>query len=792
MMMLLQDDINSEEEISEEKLSKLMHSGYSEVFVGMDCFHQMFKKLGNLNAKSITLIAHNGSRFDNYLLFTDFTPTKPPLKTSAGIINLKIGNPYTSESVKKNLRQKFPKAKGEIRQQLIFRCSFNHIKSSLKGMCNSFKLPKNLRKMDYDIGNITKENYLEKQSEWEPYLRLDVISLACVIAKYNKIMKDLCGQNMETNISSPSLTFKGWLKDNIPKLEINSFTHPYTRWFIRKSIKGGRVSANINYFRSDILKDVGKILKRSSGLKTNSILELMEWYNEQTCEDKKQIADELSKLSKDDILLDFDATSLYPSAMADKESEYPKGEPMLFEKSKHELKMLNLFNTQKFRPRTGVFRVKYSNPKDLFFQHVPIKEKIILRIKQGLQQHEVSRMRNGTIIDTLTSVDIQEIVRTGGKILEIYDGIIFRENYSTSPFKSYIEKLFNKRLECKKNKDDVGDALVKLLMNSLYGKTVQKDITTENHIWNKSNLASKFDESVWNYEILPDKYKCSCEYDSFEECKKCGKFEYCGKCKKCSKCQKCSECFDKKSKCKKCSDCEQKYLVTILKDLDKSSNHDSEKVSTKLMPSHLGAFILSHSKRIMNNFIKEIDGFKSPEIYYTDTDSLYIHKKNWDVLEKADLVGGNLGQGKNDYGNGGIIFGLFVAPKIKYCLVLKDDNTLEEKTTFKGFTKSVLKSRDIFKLNEGIIVEQDMPKQWKKSIENGIWIPNENDKQHKKFKNMNVLKRKPPNNKGLMYPYDCNKPFDFIIDLDEEDVKYMIFDRHEIIDEDMGVDNFEL
>ena len=34
-------------------------------------------------------------------------------------------------------------------------------------------------------------------------------------------------------------------------------------------------------------------------------------------------------------------------------------------------------------------------------------------------------MRKGYIIDTLTSVDIREIVKTGGKVIEIYEGVIY-------------------------------------------------------------------------------------------------------------------------------------------------------------------------------------------------------------------------------------------------------------------------------------------------------------------------------------------------------------------------------
>ena len=58
----------------------------------------------------------------------------------------------------------------------------------------------------------------------------------------------------------------------------------------------------------------------------------------------------------------------------------------------------------------------------------------------------------------------------------------------------------------------------------------------------------------------------------------------------------------------------------------------------KNLPAVLGAFILSISIRIMNNFIEEINGFCNNSIYYRDTDSLYIEKKYCFVLDKANLV----------------------------------------------------------------------------------------------------------------------------------------------------------
>ena len=56
------------------------------------------------------------------------------------------------------------------------------------------------------------------------------------------------------------------------------------------------------------------------------------------------------------------------------------------------------------------------------------------------------------------------------------------------------------------------------------------------------------------------------------------------------------------------------------------------------LPVHIGTFILSNSKRHMNNYIREKDGFRNNNIYYSYTESLHIEHQYWDVLDKAKLV----------------------------------------------------------------------------------------------------------------------------------------------------------
>ena len=132
----------------------------------------------------------------------------------------------------------------------------------------------------------------------------------------------------------------------------------------------------------------------------------------------------------------------------------------------------------------------------------------------------------------------------------------------------------------------------------------------------------------------------------------------------------------------------------------------------------LAVFILSNSKRIMNNFLHAIDGFSSNDVYYTDTDSIYIENKHWDKLNKAGLFGKNLLQGKNDYKNGGIFYGLFLAPKIKYCLTINKYGVIDEHKTFTGFSNvsDTSDREEYFKMADGDNLIAKVPLSWKKDF----------------------------------------------------------------------------
>ena len=104
-------------------------------------------------------------------------------------------------------------------------------------------------------------------------------------------------------------------------------------------------------------------------------------------------------------------------------------------------------------------------------------------------------------------------------------------------------------------------------------------------------------------------------------------------------------------------------------------------------PSNLGSLILGHSKRLMNFVVREIGGFYNNKVNYTDTDSAYIHENHWSTLVDSGSVGDGVGMGENDYVDSCIFYAWFLAPKIKYCLVINDQGVISAKQTFIGYSE---------------------------------------------------------------------------------------------------------
>ena len=197
--------------------------------------------------------------------------------------------------------------------------------------------------------------------------------------------------------------------------------------------------------------------------------------------------------------MDFDATSFYPSAMWDENSVYLKLETGFAFKPHLNNVHVEAFNNQTFNQdgdESAILGIKDYNPRDLIFQHLPVKEKV--------KKIEVIGMRKGYIIDTLTSIDICEIVKTCGRVIEIYEGVIYRENFKISPFRKVIEKLFALRQKCKDDHNDLMQRISKLIMNSLHGVQIRKDIDQSYKCKSQQWIETEYDENVLDYCKLPN------------------------------------------------------------------------------------------------------------------------------------------------------------------------------------------------------------------------------------------------------------------------------------------------
>ena len=399
-------------------------------------------------------------------------------------------------------------------------------------------------------------------------------------------MEELTNVGIKNSLTLPSLANKYFnsLRDENDE-PIYTYTNPFMRNFVRKAIKGGRCNAFNQHYKSEISDEVFKIISKELNVNGN-ICDLLEKYFEFLNKHEKQyvkefdskfddyrdidqkekgkfvnrkldmlpIHKELSKLDSNKTQMDFDATSLYPSAMWDEKSVYPKIENGFAFKPHMNDVYVEAFNNQSFNEdgdESAILTIKYYNPPDLIFQHLPIKEKV--------KKLEVNRMRNGYIIDTLTSVDIQEIVRIGGKVIEIYEGVIYRENFKVSPFRKVIEKLFALKQKYKDEKNDLMQGLVKLIMNSLCGVQIRRDINESYYCKSENWMKTEFDENVLDYWKIPN----------------------------------------------------GNYIVKMKKDDGLDDDCDIK----NNLPAVLGAFILSNSKRIMNNFIRLTNGFYNNSIY---------------------------------------------------------------------------------------------------------------------------------------------------------------------------------
>lgn len=307
------------------------------------------------------------------------------------------------------------------------------------------------------------------------------------------------------------------------------------------------------------------------------------------------------------VLQDFDGVSLYPSAM-DRLCQ------------KHGIAMGQIHrgtsNIKDYKDKSYyIVRLLVSNlNRDCTVPHIGMKNKDgVLKYSNDIAGQEI-------YIDRYALEDLERYQQVDYQVIE---GIYWDGGYNTR-IGELANKLHDERCKHKATNPALGNVL-KLLMNSIYGKTIMKK-SSEKTVF----ISSKQVEDGYlynNFGVLRG-------YEQITS---------------------------------------NRYKV-VLQDFDDSYSLN-----------HVGAAILSTSKVVMNEVFYILDEQKLP-MYYTDTDS--IHMNDADVVKLADgyrahfnreLIGKNLGQFHSDFdlkgavGDPTSIWNVSLGPKC-YLDVLKGKN----------------------------------------------------------------------------------------------------------------------
>lgn len=295
------------------------------------------------------------------------------------------------------------------------------------------------------------------------------------------------------------------------------------------------------------------------------------------------------KCKVDEDIVDFDACSLYPSAMS--RLYLPKGK-IYGCKDKEQIKLI-------YKCLMDENQVIKTSTK--FISAMIIKCKILKVGKNrsfpllSFAENGLSNYSNEMVGKEvyLTHIELQDFIKYQEGEVEMLECIYWAGNKDTRMAEK-IKYYYNLRAQYKKEGNPLQEVL-KLFMNSSYGKTIQKDTKTEDRIVHK----------VATDSFLKNNY---------------------GRIKEVIELNK------------------ESYWIK----LDGSSE-------SSYIPVQIGCLILGMSKRIMNEVICTAED-NNIDVYYQDTDSIHIKRKDVESLAQAfeasfgrELIGIEMGQFHVDF-----------------------------------------------------------------------------------------------------------------------------------------------
>jgi hypothetical protein len=181
---------------------------------------------------------------------------------------------------------------------------------------------------------------------------------------------------------------------------------------------------------------------------------------------------ENKKMMLDYVINDFDAVSLYPSAMFRMDG-FLKGVPKVIEN--HDFNWI--------KNQDGYFI-------DITINSVGIKRKFPL---MSYKNESGVRVFTNDMIGRTIRVDrytLEDIIKFQDITFSVVRGYYFDEGFNTK-VRNVITTIFNKRLVAKKEKNPI-EMVYKLIMNSGYGKSIMKPVETESKFFDTYESEDEF------------------------------------------------------------------------------------------------------------------------------------------------------------------------------------------------------------------------------------------------------------------------------------------------------------
>ena len=419
---------------------------------GASCGLEMLWHLSNTFKKSkstIRLIAHNGGKYDSHFIF----------KYLAGANGIKKGSRYMT------IKGKFNSVNFELRDSLLL------ISMPLKSFNKTFKLGDTIKEViSYNMYNKTdciqrklipiseglewvkndgldEEQFLNNIEKWNLrtaddyfdciqysrfYCEIDCDILEKGYNTFNKWMQELVNINIDNVLTLASLAHRFFINEGCYE-GVNELAGT-PQQFIQKCVVGGRVMCS---------------------------------------ENKKNIENSGKKI------MDFDAVSLYPSAMARMDG-YLKGLP----------RVIDNFDFNSIKQYDGYFL-------EIIIKSVGIARKF--PTMSFVNENGIRTFTNDMVGKTIfiDKIALEDAIKYQNIEFEVVRGYYFDEGFNTK-INETIQHIFNERKKLKAQKNPA-EVVYKLIMNSAYGKSILKEIETEIQFFNNEEDMNVFISRNYNW-----------------------------------------------------------------------------------------------------------------------------------------------------------------------------------------------------------------------------------------------------------------------------------------------------